>query len=118
MNPTTAAPVADPAAPARGGAGGRDGLALRLVRPVLADVPPPVRLGADQAAVVHRLRTGSDRALLVTGAAGSGKTLLAVEAVAALLGADDDALLPAPGTPSPDEVLVLASGRRAAAELR
>lgn len=91
---------------------------LRLVRPVLADVPPPVRLGADQRAVVQRLLTGGDRALLVVGAAGTGKTLLAVEAVAAALGADDDALLPSPGTPSPDEVLVLASGRRAAAELR
>lgn len=91
---------------------------LRLVRPVLADVPPPVRLGADQRAVVQRLLTGGDRALLVVGAAGTGKTLLAVEAVAAALGADDDALLPSPGTPSPDEVLVLAAGRRAAAELR
>ncbi|QZN87623.1 AAA family ATPase [Cellulomonas sp. C5510] len=91
---------------------------MRLVRPVLADVPPPVRLGADQRAVVERLLAREDRALLVVGAAGTGKTLLAVEAVAAALGADDDALLPSPGTPSPDEVLVLASGRRAAAELR
>jgi superfamily I DNA/RNA helicase len=91
---------------------------LRLVRPVLADVPAPVRLGADQAEVARRLVRGEDPALLVVGAAGTGKTLLAVEAVAAALGADEDALLPDPGLPSPDEVLVLAAGRRAAAELR
>ena len=91
---------------------------LRLVRPALADVPPPVRLGADQRAVVDRVVAGADPALLVVGAAGTGKTLLAVEAVAAALGADDDGLLPSPDLPSPDEVLVLAAGRRAAAELR
>lgn len=103
----TATPTAPPSA---------DG--LRLVRPVLADVPPPVRLGADQRAVVDRLLAGTDRALLVTGAAGTGKTLLAVEAVAAALGADDDGLFPDPARPAPDEVLVLAAGRRAAADLR
>jgi superfamily I DNA/RNA helicase len=92
--------------------------ALRLVRPALADVPAPVRLGADQRAVVERLLAGSDPALLVVGAAGTGKTLLAVEAVAAALGEDEDALFAAPGRPKPDEVLVLAAGRRAAAELR
>lgn len=91
---------------------------LRLVRPALADVPAAVRLGADQRAVVDRLVAGADPALLVVGAAGTGKTLLAVEAVAALLGADDDGLFPPTGSPAPDEVLVLASGRRAAAELR
>ena len=91
---------------------------LRLVRPALADVPAPVRLGADQRAVVDRVVAGADPALLVVGAAGTGKTLLAVEAVAAALGADDDGLFPSPDLPSPDEVLVLASGRRAAAELR
>ena len=91
---------------------------LRLVRPALADVPAPVRLGADQRAVVDRVVAGADPALLVVGAAGTGKTLLAVEAVAAALGADDDGLFPSPDLPSPDEVLVLAPGRRAAAELR
>jgi superfamily I DNA/RNA helicase len=88
------------------------------VRPALADAPAPVRLGADQRAVVDRVVAGADPALLVVGAAGTGKTLLAVEAVAAALGADDDGLFPPPDLPSPDEVLVLASGRRAAAELR
>jgi superfamily I DNA/RNA helicase len=91
---------------------------LRLVRPALADVPAPVRLGADQRAVVDRLVAGTDRALLALGAAGAGKTLLAVEAVAALLGEDEDALFPSPDRPAPDEVLVLAASRRAAAELR
>lgn len=104
MTPTPTAP------PAAGG--------LRLVRPALADVPARVRLGADQRAVVDRLLAGTDPALLVVGAAGTGKTLLAVEAVAAALGADEDALFPSPGRPSPDEVLVLAASRRAAAELR
>ncbi|WP_239068484.1 ATP-dependent helicase [Cellulomonas pakistanensis] len=104
MNPTPAAP------PPAGG--------LRLVRPALADAPAPVRLGADQRAVVDRVVAGTHPALLVVGAAGTGKTLLAVEAVAAALGADDDGLFPSPDLPSPDEVLVLASGRRAAAELR
>ncbi|WP_454049557.1 ATP-dependent helicase [Cellulomonas sp. Marseille-Q8402] len=104
MNPTLTAPPS--------------GGALRLVRPALADVPAPVRLGADQRAVVERLLAGGDPALLVVGAAGTGKTLLAVEAVAAALGADDDALFAPPDLPRPDEVLVLASGRRAAAELR
>jgi superfamily I DNA/RNA helicase len=88
------------------------------VRPALADVPAPVRLGADQRAVVERLLAGADPALLVVGAAGTGKTLLAVEAVAAALGEDEDALFAAPGRPGPDEVLVLAAGRRSAAELR
>ncbi len=92
--------------------------ALRLVRPALADAPELVRLGADQRAVVDRLVTGTDRALLAVGAAGTGKTLLAVEAVAALLGEDEEALFPAPDRPAPDEVLVLAASRRAAAELR
>lgn len=88
------------------------------MRPALADAPVAVCLGADQRAVVERLVAGTDPALLVVGAAGTGKTLLAVEAVAAVLGADDDALLPPTDAPSPDEVLVLAAGRRAAAELR
>lgn len=114
MNPSPAAAPTAPAPPAApGGAGG-----LRLVRPALADVPAPVRLGADQRAVVDRLLAGTDPALLVVGAAGTGKTLLAVEAVAAALGEDEDALFAGPDRPTPDEVLVLASGRRAAAELR
>lgn len=99
-------------------AGAPSAAGLRLVRPALADVPAPVRLGADQRAVVERVVAGADPALLVVGAAGTGKTLLAVESVAAALGADDDGLFPSPDLPSPDEVLVLASGRRAAAELR
>lgn len=107
MPPT---PAAAPATPAPG--------ALRLVRPALADVPEPVRLGADQRAVVERLVAGTDPALLVVGAAGTGKTVLAVEAVAAVLGADSGALLPDPALPAPDEVLVLAASRRAAADLR
>lgn len=123
MNPTPAAAptaTAPPAASGGSGVGGSSGVAggLRLVRPALADVPAPVRLGADQRAVVERLLAGTDPALLVVGAAGTGKTLLAVEAVAAALGEDEDALFAAPDRPTPDEVLVLASGRRAAAELR
>jgi superfamily I DNA/RNA helicase len=120
VHPTpAAAPTASAAAAAHGSpAPHATPGALRLVRPALADVPPPVRLGADQRAVVERLLAGTDPALLVVGAAGTGKTLLAVEAVAAALGEDEDALFAAPGRPKPDEVLVLAAGRRAAAELR
>jgi superfamily I DNA/RNA helicase len=107
--------------------------ALRLVRPALADVPERPVLGDDQRAVVERLVNGSHRALLVVGAAGSGRTTLAVEAVAALLDAGEDAALAAElageldlglgprGGSTPlraDDVLVLAAGRRAAADLR
>ncbi|NKY22391.1 ATP-dependent helicase [Cellulomonas denverensis] len=91
--------------------------APRLVRPALADVAPAVALGADQRAAVDLLLTGDRSAVLVTGAAGSGKSELVVETVAAALTADPAA---APWTAGlrADDVLVLASGRRAAAELR
>ncbi|MEV7972578.1 ATP-dependent DNA helicase [Cellulomonas sp. NPDC089187] len=88
--------------------------APRLVRPALADVAPRVALGADQRAVLDRLLTGPERAVLATGAAGSGKTELVVEAVAAALTTQEGW---AQGLRA-DDVLVLAAGRRAAADLR
>jgi superfamily I DNA/RNA helicase len=115
---------------------------LRLVRPPLADVPERVLLGADQRAVLDRLlgRDGAglpDRALLVVGAAGTGKTTLALEAVAAALDAAEPEIdaVPAEGpalgevqdlfaataampTLRPDDVLVLSASRRGAADLR
>jgi len=87
--------------------------APRLVRPALADVAPPVALGADQRAAVDLLLSGA-RSVLVTGAAGSGKTELVVETVAAALSAEDGW---ATGLRA-DDVLVLAASRRAAADLR
>lgn len=84
---------------------------LRLVRPALADdaaSSAPV-LDADQQHVVDRVAAGKDRALLVLGAPGTGKTTVAVEAVVAAM---------ARGDLAPEEVLVLAASRRAAAELR
>ncbi|WP_082573684.1 ATP-dependent DNA helicase [Cellulomonas sp. Root137] len=83
--------------------------ALRLVRPAFADVPASgpgavVELDPDQAAAV----SATDRALLVLGAPGTGKTTVALEVVVAAVEAGM----------SPEDVLVLASGRRAAADLR
>lgn len=151
MNPTAtgtarAAAGADvPGAGLPGTAGAGAPEPLRLVRPALADVPERVVLGADQQAVLDRLlgRDGAglpDRALLVVGAAGSGKTTLVLEAVAAALDAADpeiDAVGPgSTGGPArgevqdlfaaasamptlrPDDVLVLSASRRGAADLR
>lgn len=83
--------------------------ALRLVRPAFADVPARgpgalVDLDPEQAAAV----IATDPALLVLGAPGTGKTTVALETVVAAV---QDGL-------SPEDVLVLASGRRAAADLR
>ena len=77
--------------------------ALRLVRPAFADVPASgpgavVELDPDQAAAV----SATDRALLVLGAPGTGKTTVALEAVVAAVEAGM----------SPEDVLVLASGHR------
>lgn len=85
---------------------------LRLVRPALATsvAERSEELDADQRAAVDGFVAGDAPALLVLGAPGTGKTRVAVEAVASLLAA--------PGGPSGDQVLVLASGRRSAAELR
>ena len=66
-------------------------------------------LDPDQQAVVERVAVGGDRALLVLGAPGTGKTTIAVEAVAAAV---------ARGDLAPEDVLVLAASRRSAAELR
>jgi len=106
---------------------------LRLVRPRLLDpvgvawgatsgAEPPagtvglvggagaaLLLDPDQQAVVARVAGGGDRALLVLGAPGTGKTTVAVEAVAAAV---------ARGDLAPEDVLVLAASRRSAAELR
>ncbi|MBO3101536.1 ATP-dependent helicase [Cellulomonas fengjieae] len=82
---------------------------LRLVRPALADVPAggpgaTVQLDPEQAAAV----AATDPAVLVLGAPGTGKTTVALETVVAAV----------EGGLSPEDVLVLASGRRAAADLR
>ncbi|QHT56465.1 ATP-dependent helicase [Cellulomonas sp. H30R-01] len=87
--------------------------ALRLVRPALADGPArgpgsPVDLDDDQALAVERALHGEDRALLVLGAPGTGKTTVALETVVAAV----DAGL------APEDVLVVSAGRRAAADLR
>lgn len=87
--------------------------ALRLVRPALADGPssgPGSRVVLDdaQAAAVERAVHGPDAALLVLGAPGTGKTTVALESVVAAV----DAGL------APQDVLVVSSGRRAAADLR
>ncbi|MCC2312810.1 ATP-dependent helicase [Cellulomonas xiejunii] len=68
-------------------------------RPVLDD---------QQREVVERVASGADRALLVTGAPGTGRTTVALEAAAAAVAAGL----------TPDDVLVLAASRRAAADLR
>lgn len=83
--------------------------ALRLVRPAFADVPEHgagalVELDPEQAAAV----TATDPAVLVLGAPGTGKTTVALETVVAAV----------EGGLSPEDVLVLSSGRRAAADLR
>lgn len=87
--------------------------ALRLVRPPLADSPlsgpgSPVGLDEDQRAAVTRAVHGDDRALLVLGAPGSGKTTVALETVVAAVD----------GGLRPEDVLLLCSGRRSAADLR
>ncbi|WP_081680876.1 ATP-dependent DNA helicase [Cellulomonas sp. URHD0024] len=87
--------------------------ALRLVRPALADVPASgpgslVHLDAEQAAAVAAVARGTDRALLVLGAPGTGKTTVALESVVAAVDAGTD----------PHDVLVIASSRRSAADLR
>lgn len=65
-------------------------------------------LDAQQREVVERVAAGTDRALLVTGAPGTGRTTVALEAAAAAVAAGL----------APDDVLVLAASRRAAADLR
>ncbi|WP_426592900.1 ATP-dependent helicase [Cellulomonas sp. McL0617] len=87
--------------------------ALRLVRPAFADVPVSgpgslVHLDPDQAAAVSAVARGTDPALLVLGAPGTGKTTVALESVVAAVDAGLD----------PHDVLVIAAGRRAAADLR
>ncbi|WP_315969728.1 ATP-dependent helicase [Cellulomonas timonensis] len=84
---------------------------LRLVRPVLAEAEASggPRLDADQQAVVDTVAAGQAPALLVLGAPGTGKTTVAVEAVVAAMAA---------GGLAPEDVLVIAASRRAAAELR
>ena len=86
---------------------------LRLVRPALADVPTSgpgalVELDEDQARVVRAVVEGTDRALLVLGAPGTGRTTVALESVVAAVDAGTD----------PSDVLVLAATRRGAADLR
>ncbi|MDM7854192.1 ATP-dependent helicase [Cellulomonas alba] len=84
---------------------------LRLARPSLADAAAAGAsrvLDADQSDVVRRVVAGQDRALLVLGAPGSGRTTVALESVGAAVEA---------GFPV-QEVLVLAPTRRAAAELQ
>lgn len=66
-------------------------------------------LDPDQQAVVSRIAGGGDRALLVLGAPGTGKTTVAVESVAAAV---------ARGDLAPQDVLVLSASRRSAADLR
>jgi len=85
--------------------------ALRLVRPALAEAAASAgpALDPDQRAVVDAVVAGRSAALLVLGAPGTGKTTVAVEAVVAAMAAGDLA---------PEDVLVLAASRRAAAELR
>ncbi|MDC7123096.1 ATP-dependent helicase [Cellulomonas fimi] len=87
--------------------------ALRLVRPALADGPARgpgslVVLDDDQALAVRRAVHGDDRAMLVLGAPGTGKTTVALETVVTAV----DAGL------APEDVLVVSAGRRAAADLR
>ena len=81
--------------------------ALRLVRPAFADVPGHgagalVELDPEQGAAV----VATDPTVLVLGAPGTGKTTVALEAVVAAV----------EGGLSPEDVLVLSSGRRAAAD--
>lgn len=101
--------------PADGAAtpGAAAGTRLQLVRPALADVPvsgpgAPVVLDEDQARVVRAVVEGTDRALLVLGAPGTGRTTVALESVVAAVETGTD----------PADVLVLAATRRGAADLR
>ncbi len=88
------------------------GAAGVLARPALADAPvvgPGSRVALDDAqrAAVQAV-VGGERALLVVGAPGTGKTTVALEAVVAAAEA---------GLP-PDDVLVMAASRRLAGDLR
>lgn len=76
-------------------------------RAALGDAARPA-LDPQQQEVVERVASGADRVLLVTGAPGTGRTTVALEAAAAAVAA---------GT-APDDVLVLAASRRTAADLR
>ncbi|ADG75362.1 UvrD/REP helicase [Cellulomonas flavigena DSM 20109] len=76
-------------------------------RAALGDAARPV-LDDLQREVVDRVAAGADPVLLVTGAPGTGRTTVALEAAAAAVGAGL----------APDDVLVLAASRRAAADLR
>ena len=77
--------------------------------PTSAGTGTALLLDPDQQAVVDRVAGGRDRALLVLGAPGTGKTTVVVESVAAAV---------ARGDLAPEDVLVLAASRRSAAELR
>ena len=83
------------------------GPALRLLRPALAGTVEPPSLDPGQAEAVRRVAAG-ERALLVLGAPGTGKSTVALESVVAAVDAGVD----------PDRVLVLAASRRSAADLR
>jgi len=101
-------PTSPPAAPAR--AAGAE--APRLVRPAFAAAPAEgpgslVELDATQREAVARA-AGAERAVLVLGAPGTGKTTVALESVVAAVEAGTD----------PSDVLLLAASRRAAADLR
>lgn len=65
-------------------------------------------LDPQQREVVEQVAAGGARALLVTGAPGTGRTTVAIEAAAAAVAAGL----------APDDVLVLAATRRSAADLR
>lgn len=76
-------------------------------RAALGAAARPV-LDPEQRDVVDRTAAGADAVLLVTGAPGTGRTTVALEAAAAAVEAGL----------APDDVLVLAANRRAAGELR
>ncbi|WP_203747116.1 ATP-dependent helicase [Cellulomonas chitinilytica] len=87
--------------------------ALRLVRPPLADSPltgpgSSVELDEAQREAVSRVVGGGGGPLLVLGAPGTGKTTVALESVVAAVAAGL----------RPEDVLLLAPGRRSAADLR
>ena len=88
-----------------------DAAHLRLVPPALEAGSGVARtLDGSQRAVVERIASVTDRrALLVLGAPGTGKTTTVIEALARATES---------GGLAPDEVLVLAATRRAAADLR
>lgn len=111
--PATPGPDPDAAPSPRGPGAGPARHGLRLVRPALADVPErgpgaPVALDADQAEAVAWASAGTERALLVLGAPGTGKTTVALEAVVAAVSRGL----------APEDVLVLSASRRLAADLR